>query len=125
MSKIVTSQRRGYKACGWSAHRALQCAFIVYDLDDRVLAGVEVEVAVLRVAVQAAVAVAARWRSRYADVTDAPCTGTIKSLGYRYSLSRNMRARETSCLARACTARCTFKTCTKLMSPIRFTGGGR
>ena len=58
------------------------------------MAGVEVEVAVLGVAVQAAVAVSAGWRSCYADDTDASCTGPTKSLECRYSLSRDMRAHE-------------------------------
>ena len=110
MFRNVTFQRRGYQACGWTAHRALECAFIGYDLDGCVLAGVEV---------------AAGWRSWYADDTDAPCTEPIKRLECRYSLSRDMRARETCSRARACTAWCTDNTCTKVMSPGRFLGGGR
>ena len=51
---------RGESTLNQTTRRALECASCGYDLDDRVLVGVEVEVVVLLVAVQIALAVSAR-----------------------------------------------------------------
>ena len=47
--------------CEETPHRALECAFSGYEIDERERVGVEVEVAALRATMQAAGVVSAGW----------------------------------------------------------------